>query len=295
MDSLELTELTGKIKDKIEQADMVLVGIGDEFCVRRDEILKQNLFYSKFASQIEALPKDRARFLSDSLYMYELTGHCDSHQAFVQQLDLYQKLAQILDGKNYYIITTCTDDVIKFSELNQDRVVCPCGSRMKLQCMNNCGCEVCDAQQVYEALYPVFERQLEEEIFEADKMMKILPVCPECQGPIETNLVDTEHYNEQGYLTDWSRYTMWLQGTLNHKICILELGVGFRFPTVIRWPFEKIANLNRKADFVRVHETLAQTAKELQEKAVSVKLHSKIFIEEMSKSYQKEDKNVKAE
>ena len=34
-------------------------------------------------------------------------------------------------------------------------------------------------------------------------------------------------------------------------------------PNIIRWPFEKIAYYNRKADFFRVHGTLYQLTEEL--------------------------------
>ena len=60
------------------------------------------------------------------------------------------------------------------------------------------------------------------------------------------NNVYAENYNENGYLSDWQIYTKWLQGTLNKKVLILELGVGLVFPSVIRWPFEKIAFYNQK-------------------------------------------------
>jgi len=63
----------------------------------------------------------------------------------------------------------------------------------------------------------------------------------------------------------------WLQGTINKKVCILELGVGMKYPTVIRWPFERVAFINEKAKFIRVHDYLNQLTEEIKEKAVSVK------------------------
>ena len=44
---------------------------------------------------------------------------------------------------------------------------------------------------------------------------------------------------EEGYQKQWEKYTKWLQGTLNKKLCILELGVELNLPSIIRWPFEK--------------------------------------------------------
>ena len=96
------------------------------------------------------------------------------------------------------------------------------------------------------------------------------PVCPICQKEAKMNIVKTEGYLEEGYLPDWERYRKWLSCTLNKKLCILELGVGFQYPSVIRWPFEKTAFLNNKASFVRVNSKFFQLSEELKGKAISI-------------------------
>ena len=47
----------------------------------------------------------------------------------------------------------------------------------------------------------------------------------------------------------FERYLHWLGFTLNQKLCILELGVGFVQPQVIRFPFEKTCYFNQKSVF----------------------------------------------
>ena len=68
----------------------------------------------------------------------------------------------------------------------------------------------------------------------------------------------------------WDKYTKWLQGTLNRNVLILELGVGLKYPGVIRFPFEKAAYFNKKADFIRVHGRLYQMTEELGDKGISI-------------------------
>ena len=68
----------------------------------------------------------------------------------------------------------------------------------------------------------------------------------------------------------WQLYTEWLQGSLNHKLIILELGVSLRFPSVIRWPFEKIAFFNNKASIYRINEKLYQMTEELSGKGIGI-------------------------
>ena len=85
-------------------------------------------------------------------------------------------------------------------------------------------------------------------------------------------------YVEGAYLTSWANYTKWLQGTLNKKLFILELGEGFENPGLFRWPFEKMAFYNKKAAFVRVHKSLYQIGAELKGKGTAVPMDSKEFL-----------------
>ena len=65
-------------------------------------------------------------------------------------------------------------------------------------------------------------------------------------------------------------YTKWLQGTVNRKLVVLELGVGMKFPGVIRFPFEKVAYFNQKAKFYRIHKNLYHLTEELASKGVGI-------------------------
>ena len=92
-------------------------------------------------------------------------------------------------------------------------------------------------------------------------------LCPHCKAPLTGNTIKADQYIEEGYLPQWAAYTKWLAGTLNKKLVILELGVGFQTPTVVRWPFEKTAFFNQKSYMYRINEKFSQITEEL--KAVS--------------------------
>ena len=96
------------------------------------------------------------------------------------------------------------------------------------------------------------------------------PVCNECGRILGFNQISTPGYREDGYLPMWNKYMKWLQGTINRNVCILELGAGMEYPSVIRFPFEKLAFFNQKAVFYRVHSWLYQMTEELKEKGISV-------------------------
>ena len=68
---------------------------------------------------------------------------------------------------------------------------------------------------------------------------------------------------EEGYLEQWNKYMRWLQGTVNKRLCVLELGVGMQYPTVIRWPFERVTFINEKSSMFRIHSKLYHLTEEI--------------------------------
>lgn len=68
----------------------------------------------------------------------------------------------------------------------------------------------------------------------------------------------------------WSRYLHWLGFTLNQKLCVLELGVGFANPNVIRFPFEKTCYFNQKSRYIRVNKNFPQLSAEIAERGISI-------------------------
>ena len=69
----------------------------------------------------------------------------------------------------------------------------------------------------------------------------------------------------------WNKYLHWLGFTLNQKLCVLELGVGFQYPDLIRFPFEKVSYFNQKSRYVRMNERFPQLSAEIADRGVSIK------------------------
>lgn len=269
-----------QLREKIEDADMILLGIGEELSLRYAEVLKENPIYIKFQQEIEALAEAEQAFVRESLVRKELES---AKQPQIRELlKAYQQLKELVDGKNLFVVTTCNDDVIDKAGFPLERVVKPCGTGKLLQCADGCTETVTDAGDCYEAIGDALEEMYLSGVFWPQEIQCRIPRCPECQSYMRPNLVGIQGYSEQGYLPQWKRYTMWLQGTLNKKLCLLELGENFRYPTVIRWPFEKVANLNQKSVMVRVNKALPQVTKEIAERSFSVAADSKEFLEKIA-------------
>lgn len=87
---------------------------------------------------------------------------------------------------------------------------------------------------------------------------------------------DKEQIQEQ-----WKRYQTWLGMTLNRETMLVEAGVSFFNPSLIRWPFEKTAMLNNKAYLWRVHGQFWQLTDEIKDKGYSIKENAVDFMADL--------------
>jgi NAD-dependent SIR2 family protein deacetylase len=190
-------------------------------------------------------------------------------------IDAYNRLAKLINDKNYFVVTTCIDENIRKADFKQDRIVEPCGNYQKFQCSKKCNTE----------LYPTdeFSELVNQALIDGVGLDSLeTPKCPCCGAPLVfNNILCERNYVEEGYKPQWGIYTNWLQETLNKKLCILELGVGMNLPDVIRWPFEKIAYYNKKASFFRINESIYQMTEELADKGISIDKNAIEFLNEI--------------
>ena len=170
---------------------------------------------------------------------------------------LYHKLQNLIQDKDYFIVTTVTDGEIRKSSLVQSRIVAPCGNVTWRQCSKSCTKDIWEPGEIPD------------------------DICPHCVQPLTGNTIEAEDYIEEGYLPQWNAYTRWLSGTLNKRLVLLELGVGFQTPTVIRWPFEKTAMVNKKAHLYRIHGKFAQLSEAVKGKADSISENSLEFFRKL--------------
>lgn len=176
-----------------------------------------------------------------------------------QILQAYEALARLLEDKDYFIVTTNTDAVIYDSSLDSERIVAPCGNVTWRQCSKACTKDIWEPGEIPD------------------------DICPHCGAPLTGNTREAETYIEEGYLPQWQRYTSWLARTMNQELLVLELGEGFKVPTVIRWPFEKTVYFNRKSRMYRVHQSLSQVTEEIRERALPVPENSAEWVRKLEK------------
>lgn len=178
---------------------------------------------------------------------WEKAGNAEVQEA-------YRALAELTEGKNYFIVTTAKDARIFDSALDAGRITAPCGNINWFQCSKGCTKDIWERGEVTDGL------------------------CPHCGAPLTENTILATPYIEEGYLKSWNLYREWLAETLNHALLILELGVDFKTPTVIRWPFEKTVFFNRKSHMYRINQKFYQIVGDIQDRTVSIPQNSVSFL-----------------
>lgn len=239
------------IRRKVDEADMILIGLGEEF---------------QHSVNVRKLPEyEKGKTIIREAGVFWLLPMWDDYcerRIEGDTAEVLEKLAGLLKNKNYFVVSVAMGDFIAGLPWREGRLVMPCGSSTKLQCAEGCGEKPISLLKEHRGLLDEVMSDLFRGKLEPVKLDGI-GRCEQCNAPLILNNIYAEHYNEDGYLEQWNLYTKWLQGTLNRNVLILELGVGMKFPSVIRFPFERIAYFNQKAQIYRINEKLYQITEEL--------------------------------
>ncbi len=264
-----------EIIKKIKDAEFVLIGVGEELSSEKlidlndDEVVK-NMYHPLNSIGIYNYKdlKDSCQSIKTLEFIFKALKNKYIKSNLYN--NILNNLSQLIENKDYFVITTNTDALLNFTNISKDRIVSPCGNELILQCSKPCN------NQVWNLDLDAFIYGLAKENLEFND--NILPKCHLCGETADLNIRVDNKYVEQGYLNQWNNYMTWLQRTLNKKLVLLELGEGFKTPTVIRWPFEKTAFINNKANLIRINEKFPQISQEIFSKAISLSVNSKDFL-----------------
>ena len=249
---------------RCKEADMILVGIGEEFQYDWD-ILLQNKRYQEIECEIG--DSEEYRWIVPFLQKMALKKYQDEKLGRA-----YENLKMIIDGKNYFILSIAMDDCVYQHGLREERIVAPCGGFRKMQCDDNCNGEL---SEIDDEIYRKVELYFEKEVH-LNELQE--PKCEQCGQKKRFNQIGVSNYAEEGYLPQWENYTKWLQGTVNKKLCVIELGAGMELPSIIRWPFEKIVYYNQKSFLYRIHPSLYQLGETVGSRGIGIKEKSVNFL-----------------
>ncbi len=231
-DKLELIAKT------LRQADQILVGIGGGF---------------NAAAGVAELPLNKK--LSEKDYWPFWLPYIKEQRLNKNVPELYKQLAELLEGKDYFIIDSNPDGFLYYSGLELARIYKAQGDMARVQCIKNCQNHSWIGKQYFAQV-------------EADSA--VIPKCPFCGAPLVMNVYVGGKFCEEPYQEKNSAYFRFINGSARKQLAILELGVGYTMPELIRFPFEQIVMNHKNAKLIRVNTMHPLCVEENRSKAICV-------------------------
>lgn len=178
-------------------------------------------------------------------------------------LPLYKQLFELVKDKDYFVLTTNVDHQFQKAGFDKNRIFATQGDYGNIQCEKGCHQKIYDAEKLF---------------FQMDQARKdclipsyMVPKCLVCGGNMAMHLrcdqyfVEDENWHEAA-----GRYVDFVENIGVKKGVLLELGVGFNTPTIIRFPFENMVRKNNNLSLIRLNLNEAVVPESFGNRAIGI-------------------------
>ena len=148
-------------------------------------------------------------------------------------LPLYKELLEVVREKDYFVLTTNVDAQFEMAGFAAERIFATQGDYAFFQPASGEPKELYNNREWVERVLP--------KIRDCRIPSEMVPHTPDGE-PVAMNLrcdntfVEDAHWHEQE-----ARYSAFVQQAADKRLLLLEFGVGFNTPVIIRMPFERMA------------------------------------------------------
>ncbi len=228
------------IKDLINDCDALIIGLGSGISASggldymSEEVFKSlylkyyKLGYKYIFHAISNFWVTNINSKNEKDYWDFWTRHIYNVRYNIDTLEPYTLLKQLVGDKKYFVITTNADGQ---TQRVFDNVYAPQGDYSLLQCRINCNNRVYDNKDfVYSNLDDT----------------KIIPKC-ECGNHLTPNLRCDDYFCDTNAMLNYDKYYDFVMNNIDKKLVLLEIGVGFNTPVIIRYPFDKMSQKDNVA------------------------------------------------
>lgn len=250
MDSYK--ERIAAARKAIAAADHVLIGAGAglsaaagldyggmRFKRKFSEFIERYGFTDLYTSSFYDFPTEEERWAY-------WAKHIDFARFAPPAMELYRDIFRLVDGKEYFVITTNVDGQFRKAGFASDRLFEMQGDYAYLQCA--CGCHskrYNDEKLVKQMLGSIHDGRIPS---------SLVPHCPVCGGSMDVNLRKNSYFVEDSaWHLQADRYTQFLKKAYCRRCVLLELGVGYNTPGIIRFPFEQMTSANSGMTLIRLN------------------------------------------
>ncbi len=149
-------------------------------------------------------------------------------------MPLYKVLLRLVEGRDYFVITTNVDGQFEKAGFDAGRLFATQGDYAYLQSVTG------EPRRLY------YDEDLVNEMIANTEDCRIpsrlVPRCPENGELMTPNLrVDGNFVEDGRWNSQAEAYTAFVRRASEKRLALLEFGVGFNTPSIIRFPFERMA------------------------------------------------------
>lgn len=177
--------------------------------------------------------------------------------------ELHKVLLDMLADKKVFLLSTNADHQFEKAGLPAEQVFATQGSYNLIQCKRGC----------HPKTYPAVDlfRQMNAARKNARIPSDLVPKCPVCGGRMTMNLRTDNHFvQDDNWYEAEERFSRFLSEAVTGRLVLLELGVGFNTPTIIRFPFDRLTANNPNISLIRLNLDQAVVSKALGSRAVGI-------------------------
>ncbi|MBR0036046.1 MAG: Sir2 silent information regulator family NAD-dependent deacetylase [Bacteroidales bacterium] len=224
----------------LDEADYVIIGAGAGLSAAAGLEYSGPAFEREFAEWIRRY--GITDLYSSSFYPFkteeERWAYWARHIWFARFMPegkpLYRQLLEWVKGKPYFVLTTNVDAQFEKSGFDKDRIFATQGDYAYLQARSG----------KPETL--VYNENWVKEAMDATKDCRIpstlVPRHPETGELMSPNLrCDNTFVEDKRWHQQAERCQAFVEEARGHRLLLLEFGVGFNTPSIIRFPFERLA------------------------------------------------------
>ena len=276
---------TALIREKMQQADAVVIGAGAGLSTAAGFTYSGQRFEKYFADFGEKY--GFSDMYSGGFYDYDTLEEYWAYWSryiYVNRYmdpptDLYKQLFQLVENKDYFVLTTNVDHCFQKAGFDKNRMFYTQGDYGLFQCSKPCHHETYDNEESVKKMvisqgYRIENGNLtvpEGTQIRCTVSAELVPRCPRCGRPMSMNLrSDSTFVQDAGWEAAAKRYEKFMEDHRGQNVVFLELGVGYNTPGIIKYNFWQYAHNWRNAFYVCINKGEADIPGEIREKSVGI-------------------------
>ena len=256
----------------IREADTILIGAGAGISSAAGLTYSEERFTSHFHEFIETYGKaNMPDMYTAAFYPFPTEeakwGYWSKHSMVNRflppALPLYQQLYELIKEKHYFVLTTNVDHQFHKAGFQPERIFATQGDYGEIQCARGCHPQVYNAEERFHKMDDARHNCL--------IPRSLVPRCPVCGAHMAMHLrCDRYFVEDENWHTASARYHSFLDTVQGKKIVLLELGVGFNTPGIIKYPFWQMTAENPNATYICINSKEAFCPNEIEGQSVCI-------------------------